>query len=282
MEKFPGLKPLRLLFATDLHGSESAYVQLLAKADELAADAVVLGGDLTPHSDPAGQALFLRTFLRPQLERFHAANPARRVFGLLGNDDWIAGEALFNALEDDGLLAGLHRRVHPLTENLWIAGLSYVPVTPFGISDWDRLDTAGCTPPRKGRGPLFSDSGKIVSGSMEKIVARPTVETELAALARLSDPAKTVYVIHTPPFNTKLDLMHDMQHIGSAAVRRFIETHRPPLTLHGHIHESASLSGSIADHLGPTLSLNPGDSRETLRAVSIEIAGSAVTWQAVK
>ena len=41
-------------------------------------------------------------------------------------------------------------------------------------------------------------------------------------------------------------------HVGSIAVRRFIESRQPLLTLHGHIHESARLSGSWRDRIGRT------------------------------
>ena len=282
METVPGLTPFTILYATDPHGSESAYDRLFKEADRVAADAVVLGGDLTPHADIRGQGLFLREWLRPRLEKFRQNNPTIRVFGLLGNDDWIANLADFTALEHDGLLFGLHRQIHTLAPDLWIAGCSFVPVTPFGISDWDRLDSATSIPPAKRRGPLFSDSGSIESGSMDTILNRATVSDTLAEIATMSPPAKTVYVIHTPPHNTKLDRMYDDIHIGSESVRRFIEKHQPPLTLHGHIHESPHVSGSIADELGQTVMINPGDSREKLRAIVIKIAEGNVTWKALE
>lgn len=284
METVPGLNRFTILYATDPHGSESAYERLFKEAVHSAANAVVLGGDLTPHSDPRGQGLFLREWLRPALARFRERNPAIRVFGLLGNDDWIANLTDFIALERDELLFGLHRQCHVLAPDLWIAGCSFVPVTPFGISDWDRLDSRDSIPPPKRRGPLFSDTGKIVSGSMDEIRKRTTVEDTLAEIATLSPPEKTVYVIHTPPHGTKLDMMYDGIHIGSSAVRRFIEKHQPPLTLHGHIHESPSLSGEIADHLGRTTMLNPGDSREKLRAVAINISPrtGSISWTAAE
>jgi Icc-related predicted phosphoesterase len=40
--------------------------------------------------------------------------------------------------------------------------------------------------------------------------------------------------------------------VGSIAIRRFIETRQPLLTLHGHIHESARLSSSWRDFIGRT------------------------------
>jgi Icc-related predicted phosphoesterase len=50
-------------------------------------------------------------------------------------------------------------------------------------------------------------------------------------------------------------------------VRAFIEQHQPPLTLHGHIHESPAVSGSYADRIGRTLCVNPGQSPDRLHAV---------------
>jgi Icc-related predicted phosphoesterase len=41
-------------------------------------------------------------------------------------------------------------------------------------------------------------------------------------------------------------------YLGSIAVRRFIEVRQPLLTLHGHVHESARLSGSWRDRIGRT------------------------------
>jgi len=71
-----------------------------------------------------------------------------------------------------------------------------------------------------------------------------------------------VFLFHAPPYRTKLDRA-DLDgktidhvpldvHVGSIAVRRFIEQRQPWLTLHGHVHESARLSGDWRDCLGRT------------------------------
>jgi len=41
-------------------------------------------------------------------------------------------------------------------------------------------------------------------------------------------------------------------HVGSIAIQRFITERQPLLTLHGHIHESARLTGSWRDRIGRT------------------------------
>jgi Icc-related predicted phosphoesterase len=45
-------------------------------------------------------------------------------------------------------------------------------------------------------------------------------------------------------------------HVGSIAIRRFIETRQPLVTLHGHIHESARLTGSWRQQIGRTWALS--------------------------
>ena len=110
-------------------------------------------------------------------------------------------------------------------------------------------------------GALISDLGDVLHFDSRA----------LRTLARICDPTRTVVVAHSPPYGTACDLMHGKRSIGSHALRAFIERHQPPLTLHGHVHESPRLSGSIHDRLGETVCVNPGDSRRTLRAVLIDL-----------
>ena len=44
-------------------------------------------------------------------------------------------------------------------------------------------------------------------------------------------------------------------HVGSIAVRRFIESRQPRVTLHGHVHESARITGAWSDRIGRTILL---------------------------
>jgi len=47
-------------------------------------------------------------------------------------------------------------------------------------------------------------------------------------------------------------------HVGSRALRRYLERHQPPLALSGHIHESPRMTGAYRDLVGRTLGVNPG------------------------
>jgi len=83
-------------------------------------------------------------------------------------------------------------------------------------------------------------------------------EEELATflasgLAQLNNADNFMLVSHTPPLKTNTDRLLNGRHVGSSAVRKFIEEEQPLLCLTGHIHESRG-----EDHIGRTLVLNPG------------------------
>lgn len=83
-------------------------------------------------------------------------------------------------------------------------------------------------------------------------------EEELAAFlasgyAQIKDADNFILVSHAPPVKTSTDRLVNGKHVGSAAVRAFIEEKQPLLCLTGHIHESRA-----QDYLGRTLVLNPG------------------------
>lgn len=76
-----------------------------------------------------------------------------------------------------------------------------------------------------------------------------------------------VLVTHSPPHNTRLDEVLWRMHVGSVAIRKFIEEEKPILTICGHVHEKAGLEEKI----GETKALNPGGS-----GLIIEIKGNLI------
>ena len=67
------------------------------------------------------------------------------------------------------------------------------------------------------------------------------------------DSPVKILICHTPPVNTKVDMIKSGAHVGSKAVRKFIEKHQPDLCITGHIHEASG-----EDIIGKTKVLNPG------------------------
>ena len=60
-------------------------------------------------------------------------------------------------------------------------------------------------------------------------------------------------------------------HVGSIAIRRFIEARQPRLTLHGHVHESARLTGSWQDRIGRTVCLSAAHDGPELALVRFDL-----------
>lgn len=62
-----------------------------------------------------------------------------------------------------------------------------------------------------------------------------------------------VQLTHMPPARTGVDRIQSGAHVGSEAVRKFIEDKQPNLAISAHIHESRGF-----DELGKTKLVNPG------------------------
>ena len=98
-------------------------------------------------------------------------------------------------------------------------------------------------------------------------------ETEIARRATLGwrevDAARwKIFVPHAPPRGTALDRILIGKHVGSEAVREFVELHQPDVLVCGHIHESRGV-----DALGRTEMVNCGAAARGYYAV-IDITDS--------
>lgn len=248
-------------FVSDLHGSHGRYERLAAAISRERPAAVFLGGDLLPHAMSAPG--FLVEYVIPRFERLRAElGPAYpRVFLIFGNDDPRAEEAAAEEAAGRGLWGYAHYRRTPW-DGLTVVGYAYVPPTPFRLKDWERYDVShyvepGCSDPAEGwhTAPVPEHERR-----------HATIQDDLEHLTAGVDMGHAILLIHTPPYHTALDraaldgksVDHaplDV-HVGSIAVRRFIETGQPLLTLHGHVHESARLTGSWRERIGRTHALS--------------------------
>lgn len=75
----------------------------------------------------------------------------------------------------------------------------------------------------------------------------------LRRFQRRPDIDKYILVTHAPPRKTKLDRVFFGFHVGSRAIRSFIEDFVPDLVICGHIHEARGV-----DRIGKTVVINPG------------------------
>jgi uncharacterized protein len=246
-------------FTSDLHGQGRLYEELVALTAARRPRVVIIGGDLSPHAagaDGVGlQRLFLEGALIEFARRLREASPETDLALLMGNDDWAAN---LDVLErhDGSLWTMIHGRAVTL-DGTRVAGLSWVPITPFAIKDWERWEDGAEESPARLDGWVSHDGG-VQPHRFDPARREPTIAEGLEDLARQTAAAETVFVLHSPPRDTRCDMIGAKQHVGSRAIRAFVERRQPPLVLGGHIHESPRVSSSYRDAIGASVVVNPG------------------------
>lgn len=269
MNRRKGVQPDRdcvCFFVSDLHGSRDRYNKLFRLIRLEKPDAVFIGGDLLPPGlvlrssriGPVHQD-FIHEFLFMRLSRLRAemGEEYPTFFLILGNDDGRFEESSILDVATSGVWHYIHNR-HIHWCDYLVFGYAYVPPTPFLLKDWERYDVSryvdvGSVSPEEG---VYS----IPVSDYERRYA--TIQDDLASFTRGYDVSRGIFLFHAPPYKTNLDraaLDNKMidhapldVYIGSMAIRRFIEEKQPFITLHGHVHESARITGQWKDRIGKT------------------------------
>ncbi len=121
-----------------------------------------------------------------------------------------------------------------------------------------------------GRGVVMGDVGFFgVSAGPKSPLHTPYEITEEriagrieAGFADVKNCRVKIFCPHAPPKDTACDRIHSGLHVGSMAMRAFVEREQPDLVLCGHIHESRG-----EDRIGRTRVVNPGPVSEGHYAV---------------
>lgn len=275
---------LQCLFATDLHGHIDRYEKLFKEIVSRGPDVVFLGGDLLPHPlrntgvTERGFSNFIKDFLAPGLNQLRKTlgNEYPAVLAILGNDDYHSEEREMLELDSEGLCRYIHNRKTNIARHA-VYGYAFVPPTPFALKDWERYDVSRYVPP----GSVSPEEGRRSGVVAPNILKYSTIRDDLDKLAGRDRMERAVFLFHGPPHETRLDraaldgkmIDHvplDL-HVGSIAIRRFIEARQPLLTLHGHIHESTRLTGSWRDRLGRTYMFNGAHDGDELALIEFDM-----------
>lgn len=252
-------------FVTDLHGSPSRYRKLFERVEEERPEVLLLGGDLLPNA-PVEWGKTEEEFMQ---YLFHIFEGLKRKMGdaypkiliILGNDDPRSIESYITEGEANNLWLYMHRRRFVIM-GYPIYGYACTPPSPFLLKDWERYDVSRYVEP----GCISPEEGYLTDPKSKEEIQFHTIHEDLEQLARDADMTNAMFLFHAPPYQTDLDLTASMgmkieniymdTHVGSIAIRRFIEKRQPHITLHGHIHESARLSGSWQTRLTRTYSFS--------------------------
>src|SRR3989344_938047 len=244
---------MKFVYATDCHGNMKSYIETMQTAKRLAIKNIIFGGDVSPRQMalvlnkelmiilPYGvvvpytekiekdssfiivhvkersvdieklfmehyskfksyQAAWLSSVLIEEIKKFKKTYDCTvSIFG--GNNDPKKLVHIFDEAENDGIIKHLHCKSFE-AENVVIVGYPFISPTPFRFEYWEK--------PEK------------------------EIYAELKTLANKIDIKKTLLFTHVPPKNTPLDMISSGRHVGSAALRRFIEVQQPLAVLSGH------------------------------------------------
>jgi len=285
---------MKILYTSDLHGDLRLYQELRALAESSSPDLIVLGGDLLPSFPPTKryedmvpyQKVFVEQSLLPLFARIMETTAVKKILTIPGN--WDLGypflfEPPLEALVD------LSQKAYRLENGYELIGYPFVPPTPFRPKDYERMDDPESPwPPQKNPSYIRSPEHPDQVTPVDPIVylrRRETIRIDLGNLPKPKHFKKVIYVMHSPPLGTQLDLTQGRKHVGSGSITAFIQENQPPVTLHGHIHESPEVSGNYIDRIGETLCINPGQLTFTNRgpsklcAVVFEVENPGATLQ---
>jgi len=265
------------LFVSDLHGNKKKINSLFAYILDTLPQAVFFGGDILPNSYSLKESMeeFIDEIYLKPISSIKKQKPSIRFFFILGNDDPKTYESIFQKADEECLIDYVHMKTVTY-QNYFVTGYACIPPTPFQLKDWERYDVSrfldlGVIPPEEGIHSVTYDPDEIKFG---------TIKEDLEKLVKNAQPEKTIFLFHSPPYNTHLDRA-DLDgkyvdhapvdvHIGSIAIREFIKTYRPAITLHGHVHESVKLTGQWMQRFDRTYSFSAAESNDVLSIVSFD------------
>lgn len=274
---------------SDLHGIHSRFEKARRLLDQ-GIEVLLLDGDLAQNGSPEYQ----QANIRACFEILLSGKKGARIFAIPGNDDWKIVE---NTLREiPGVVVPLDR-AYPLSDSFSIVGYPYVPITPFLFKDYEKWDD-DCYPDLPAD-PAQLEAAMIAhrlnldgyrTRGLERYEFRfdpgdrnDNISADMKTLAQLSDPLRTVYLFHCPPFGF-FDFGMGIGtggrvHIGSRSVAEFIHKNDPWLTIHGHSHEAVSvMDGEFTFSIGGSrgVAVGAGNDPSVLNGVVIDVASRSL------
>jgi len=283
----------RLLFATDVHGSEKCWRKFINAGTFKNVDVLVLGGDITgkvivpifQKGNHKWESDFLET--KYALNGEEELREHEKIIRYQGFYPYQTNQKEFDDINaDKEKLDRLFNQVMNETFKEWLRfadeRLRNSKIRVFlapGNDDRLEVDSAFEVSERclnaEGKVVMIDEYHEMISTGYSNPTPwktfREESEEDLAKrlesyVKQLANIPNSIFAFHAPPFDSTLDLAPELDEnfrpveggsklipVGSTAVREAITKYQPLLGLHGHIHEC---SGSF--EFSRTLCINPG------------------------
>jgi Icc-related predicted phosphoesterase len=304
----------RILFATDMHGSEGVWRKFLNASAMLKVDVAICGGDLTGKMIVPVVKQKDEKYSYYHLKKIHTVDASeiekvmKEIRGI-GYYPYVTTESEYEEMVKSP------KKVDEVFHKVMISTIkNWLDLIPQKVPSETRVVVCPGNDDRPAVDEIVNSHKHVINGEGKVIeiddshemvscgwvnpspwkTAREEEEDKLEErlekyISQLKNAESAIFNFHAPPYKTKLDeaplLDKDLNPIiqsgsvvmvpvGSKAVRKMIETYQPFLGLHGHIHEA---SGSMK--IGKTYCVNPGSeyAEGILRAFLIEFKGDKIS-----
>ncbi len=204
-------------------------------------------------------------------------NKEREVRKWFVDNDLIDGviylpENLFYNTSAPGIIIFLNKNKERKDEIILLnASKTFVKGDPKNYIDEDGIDKIADTFLNRKEEEKFS---KIIK---KDDIIYSIIQKDLIELVKDDDISKSIFLFHSPPYKCNLDraaldgkMFEHVRldvHIGSIAIQRFIEKKQLLITLHGHIHESESITGSWKDKFKSTFAFSAAHNGKELSLI---------------
>ncbi len=275
---------IKCFFVSDLHGHVERFHKLFRQIKSVKPDVLFIGGDVLPSGNYYRNKIdsdyndFLEEFFLPQLRDLQTkmGNKYPKIYVIMGNDDARIEETKFIRADGEGLWHYVNEKVILYKEHT-IFGYSFVSPTPFMLKDWERYDVSRFVDV----GAVSPEQGFRTVKVAKKEIEYATIKKDLDNLTYHYDLTKSVFLFHAPPYKSAHDRaaldgkMVDHApldvHVGSIAIKEFIEKKQPFITLHGHIHESSRITGLWNEMIGRTHTFSAAYDEKDLALVIFDL-----------
>jgi len=263
---------LKCIFVSDLHGNTKKIQKLFEMIKKEKPDSAFIGGDILPNYLTKNIEEFVETNLLSEIRKIKNKTT---IFLILGNDDPRIFEDLFIKADEEKIINYMHNKTVRFND-FFVTGYSFVPPTPFNLKDWEKYDVSRYVDV----GAVSPEEGLRTVNVSDDIKRYSTIAEDMDILSKNSPPEKTIFLFHSPPYKSYLDLA-DLEgkkvdhapldvHVGSITIERFIKKKKPFVTLHGHVHESPRLSGRWMQKFGSTYSFSAAHDGEELALIRFD------------
>lgn len=284
------MKPLKIIYATDLHGNTQKYDKIFAIVNKHKADYVINGADFMPKGGNMflAQKHWVHGYFKIFSKRWRDGLHKSKYLFMSGNDDLACLDGDLKDWSDDFIYMVndtlyQHNSPHSKIDALF-GCFNMVPDYPFRLKDRCHRDLktdeflkfqygTGVTSINAPRTTPYNHGTYEYESWLNEYRLRPSME-EIFELSPFTDcllnnrPSISVLVCHAPPYNSGLGVLLSGEDVGSKAVKDYIQQYQPTISLHGHIHESYKMTGQWKTNIGDTVAINQGPDHYVLITIN--------------